>query len=83
MYPVNGTNGDEYSSVAPYKVLPKTPVITGNCASSPSKKNPVTLSPGDNDIVDALLPLPDPAVTGNNTCAQGRSLSFNSTVLLG
>ena len=66
-----------------YLELPITPKITGCCASSPSKKNPTTTSPGAIRIGLLLPALPEPAVTGIITVAQGKSSSLSSTVFWG
>ena len=50
-------DGGEFTT---YFELPITPIIIGNCASSPSKKNPITTSPGANLIGFATPALPDP-----------------------
>ena len=56
-----------------------TPKITGCCATSPSRKNPRTVSPGD-ILIGLLRPaLPEPDSGDINTCAQGKSLLGNST----
>ena len=80
---MNGLNGLAKSLVDTWAVLPNTPVITGICALSPSRKNPKTVSLGDN-LTDLLLfAAPEPSVGDNRTCAQGRSSSGRSTSLYG
>ena len=44
VYPEKGLNGPG-SPLTTYDDLPITPIITGCCASSPSRKNPITTSP--------------------------------------
>ena len=61
---MKGTNGCEYclsfDSTAAGPELVNTPKITGCCATSPSRKNPRTVSPGD-ILIGLLLPaLPEP-----------------------
>ena len=58
--------------------LEKTPSMTGCCATSPSRKNPRTVSPGDIFGGLPLPALPEPASGDFNTCAQGNSSFFNS-----
>ena len=53
-------------------------MIIGSCASSPSRKNPKTVSPGDTLRDLPRLALPEPAWGDSSTCAQGRSLFGNS-----
>ena len=78
--PVNGSNGAEYGpEYETASVLPKTPRMQGNCALSPSKKNPSTVSACSILGVFALLQAPDPSVTPRRTCAQGRSSLGNSS----
>ena len=72
--PVNASNGLAYApgyEIA--SVLPNRPITQGNCASSPSRKNPSTVSPCDNFMVFDLLPPPEPSVAPSITCAQGNS----------
>ena len=86
VYPVKGTKGCWYSPLiilAACLVFAKTPIITGCWASSPSMKNPKTLSPGNNLIDLLLLPLPEPDSGESNTCAQGNCSLVNSTSLSG
>ena len=52
--------------------------MIGCCASSPSKKKPNTTSPGEILTGFALPDFPEPVDVGSMTCAQGKSLSFNS-----
>ena len=52
-------------------------MIAGTWASSPSKKNPNTISPGSMYIDCAEFFAPVPAVGGHNTIAKGKSLSGN------
>ena len=57
------------------------PITTGSCLSSPSLKNPNTCEPSTSPI--GVCPIPDiPAdVTGNITCAQGKSFVGKSILL--
>ena len=55
-------------------------MITGCCASSPSRKKPIQISPWFT-LIGFLNPaLPDPLLVGNITVAQGKSSSDNSVV---
>ena len=80
VYPVNGTNpiDSEGKSCETSFVLEKAPNITGCCAVSPSRKNPITTSPGLNatDAVKFAPPVPD--VEGSIIFAQGKSSSAKS-----
>ena len=78
--PVKGWKGDVYGpEYETASVLPKTPIMQGSCALSPSKKNPNTVSACSILGVFALLQAPDPSVTPRRTCAQGRSSFGNSS----
>ena len=57
--------------------------MTGNWASSPSKKNPRTVSPGATRIDLARFAFPEPHCGDNKICAQGKSSSLSSTVFWG
>ena len=57
--------------------------MTGTCPLSPSRKNPITVSPGAILIDVALLPAPEPSVAPSMTIAQGKSSFFKSVVLYG
>ena len=64
-------------------MLAKIPSITGNCASSPSRKKPITVSPGAIRIDLARFAFPEPPCDDNNTCAQGNLLSGYSVISAG
>ena len=50
-----------------------SPMITGCCASSPSKKNPIAVSPPTRAKVSPLVPCPPPVIASIATWAQGSS----------